>query len=177
MEICCVLFDIPPERHRSELKGKMPLERMRMERIWVDTAWTHVCMISFKHILYLIICIISFSHMSYIIYYIYTIYNLLYIYGRSIRYGASRRFQQDYWEPARRFLLSDSFFVAKLRALSPSEVSEPQKKRIRRYLKSPELARERVSNCSRAAVELLSWAPRAADLRARRGLDSGGTLT
>lgn len=89
MEICCMLFEIPPEKHLSE--------------------------------------------------------------------RGSKRFTYDYWEPARRFLLSDSFFLSKLRALTPEQVPSAHRSRIRRYFRDPEFSASRVSTCSKAALELHSW--------------------
>lgn len=63
----------------------------------------------------------------------------------------------DYWEPARRYLLSDPFFPAKLRAYEASKISTSQCARIRRYFQDPEFSAERVRNCSKAAFELYDW--------------------
>ncbi|CAJ1370841.1 unnamed protein product [Effrenium voratum] len=71
--------------------------------------------------------------------------------------NGAKKFIYDYWEPARRFLLSDSFFLPKIRALTPSQVSAAQRARIRRYFQVPDFTAERVRNCSKAALELYCW--------------------
>merc|ERR1712129_549899 len=71
--------------------------------------------------------------------------------------GESSKRCIDYWEPARRYLLSDPFFPAKLRTYEASEISSPLRTRIRRYFKDPEFTAERVRNFSKAAFELHDW--------------------
>merc|ERR1711964_85049 len=63
----------------------------------------------------------------------------------------------DYWEPARRYLLSDPFFPAKLRMYEAAHISHTQRNKIRRYFRDPEFSAERVRNCSKAAFELYDW--------------------
>lgn len=63
----------------------------------------------------------------------------------------------DYWEPAKRYLLSDPFFPAKLRMYEAAQISSSQCARIRRYFQDPEFSAERVRNCSKAAFELFDW--------------------
>lgn len=63
----------------------------------------------------------------------------------------------DYWEPARRYLLSDPFFPSKLRAIDATQFSQAQRAKIRRYFRDPEFTAERVRNCSVAAHALYDW--------------------
>jgi len=70
---------------------------------------------------------------------------------------SSKRSILDYWEPARRYLLSDPFFPAKLRMYEASHISHTQRTKIRRYFRDPEFSAERVRNCSKAAFELYDW--------------------
>jgi len=69
----------------------------------------------------------------------------------------SKRYIYDYWEPARRYLLSDPFFPAKLRMYEAEHVSNAQRVKIRRYFQDPEFSAERVRNCSKPAFELYDW--------------------
>uniref|UniRef100_A0A7S2PPW5 Uncharacterized protein n=1 Tax=Zooxanthella nutricula TaxID=1333877 RepID=A0A7S2PPW5_9DINO len=66
------------------------------------------------------------------------------------------RLRQDYWEPARRYLLSDPFFLQKLRTHDDT-IQPAQRARIRKYFKDPEFTAERVRKCSKAAYELYCW--------------------
>merc|ERR1712232_287189 len=68
-----------------------------------------------------------------------------------------KRFRLDYWEPARRYLLSDPFFLSKLRMYDASHISPAQCNKIRRYFREPEFSAERVKNCSKAGLELYHW--------------------
>jgi hypothetical protein len=63
----------------------------------------------------------------------------------------------DYWEPARRYLLSDPFLPSKLRDYDPDQLSQAQRLKILRYLLEPEFTADRVRNCSKAAAELYNW--------------------
>eukprot|EP00930_Biecheleria_cincta_P005992 TRINITY_DN10696_c0_g1_i1.p1 TRINITY_DN10696_c0_g1~~TRINITY_DN10696_c0_g1_i1.p1 ORF type:complete len:714 (+),score=187.45 TRINITY_DN10696_c0_g1_i1:172-2142(+) len=63
------------------------------------------------------------------------------------------RMRIDYWEPARRYLLSDPFLLSKLRSYD-EEIAPAQKAKIRKYFKDPEFSSERVLKCSKAAFEL-----------------------
>lgn len=65
----------------------------------------------------------------------------------------------DYWEPARRSLLSDPFFLSKLRSYD-EELAPLQKAKIRKYFQDPEFTADRVRNCSKAAFELFVWVSR-----------------
>ncbi|CAE8696797.1 unnamed protein product [Polarella glacialis] len=76
---------------------------------------------------------------------------------KSLDENGAKRFCYDYWEPARRFLLSDSFFLAKLRALEAAQVPPGKRSKIRRYFRDPHFSAERVSTCSKAALELYNW--------------------
>mmetsp|Transcript_19680 Transcript_19680/g.41111 ORF Transcript_19680/g.41111 Transcript_19680/m.41111 type:complete len:120 (+) Transcript_19680:839-1198(+) len=58
----------------------------------------------------------------------------------------------DYWEPARRYLLSDPFLLSKLR--SKSDIEPAQRAKIQKYFKDPNFTSERVLKCSKAAYEL-----------------------
>lgn len=69
---------------------------------------------------------------------------------------APRGWRLDYWEPARRSLLSDPFFLSKLRGFD-DEVQPAQRAKIRRYFQDPEFTADRVRNCSKAAYELYAW--------------------
>lgn len=69
---------------------------------------------------------------------------------------APRGWRLDYWEPARRSLLSDPFFLSKLRGFD-DEVQPAQRTKIRRYFQDPEFTADRVRNCSKAAYELYAW--------------------
>lgn len=68
-----------------------------------------------------------------------------------------KRSSFDYWEPARRYLLSDPFFPSKLRMYESEQVSHSQRVKIRRYFADPEFSADRVRNCSKAAHELYGW--------------------
>jgi len=70
---------------------------------------------------------------------------------------SSKRSTLDYWEPARRYLLSDPFFLSKLRMYEASTIGQTQRNKIRRYFRDPEFSAERVRNCSKAAFELYIW--------------------
>jgi len=72
---------------------------------------------------------------------------------------APRGWRLDYWEPARRSLLSDPFFLSKLRGFD-DEVQPAQRAKIRRYFQDPEFTADRVRNCSKAAYELYAWVNR-----------------
>jgi len=63
------------------------------------------------------------------------------------------RMKIDYWEPARRYLLSDPFLLSKLRSYD-EEIAPAQKAKIRKYFKDPEFSSERILKCSKAAFEL-----------------------
>eukprot|EP00931_Biecheleriopsis_adriatica_P045052 TRINITY_DN25818_c0_g1_i2.p1 TRINITY_DN25818_c0_g1~~TRINITY_DN25818_c0_g1_i2.p1 ORF type:complete len:882 (-),score=177.30 TRINITY_DN25818_c0_g1_i2:87-2732(-) len=63
------------------------------------------------------------------------------------------RLRVDYWEPARRYLLSDPFLLSKLRSYD-EEIAPSQRAKINKYFKDPEFSSERVLNCSKAAYEL-----------------------
>jgi len=63
----------------------------------------------------------------------------------------------DYWEPARRYLLSDPFLPSKLRDYDPDQLSQAQRLKILRYLLEPDFTADRVKNCSKAAGELYNW--------------------
>uniref|UniRef100_A0A7S1SII1 Uncharacterized protein n=1 Tax=Alexandrium catenella TaxID=2925 RepID=A0A7S1SII1_ALECA len=65
----------------------------------------------------------------------------------------------DYWEPARRSLLSDPFFLSKLRTYD-EELSPAQRAKIRKYFQDPEFTAARVRKCSKAAYELYVWVSR-----------------
>merc|ERR1719377_140188 len=67
------------------------------------------------------------------------------------------KYKLDYWEPARRYLLSDPFFLSKLRMYEAEDVSHVQRVKIKRYFQDPEFAADRVRNCSKAAHELYEW--------------------
>jgi len=69
----------------------------------------------------------------------------------------SRRWSWDYWEPARRYLLSDPFFLSKLREYDVDSISTAQRAKIRRYFGDPEFTAERVRTCSKAGHELYEW--------------------
>merc|ERR1712232_342119 len=71
----------------------------------------------------------------------------------------SSNFSYDYWEPARRVLLSDPFFPSKLRLYDADarRISASQRATIRRYLRDPEFTEDRVRTCSKAAHELYKW--------------------
>merc|ERR1719150_2708431 len=64
----------------------------------------------------------------------------------------------DYWEPARRYLLSDPFFLSKLR-MYDDHITAAQRNKIGKYFRDPQFTAERVRNCSKAAHELYSWLP------------------
>jgi len=66
------------------------------------------------------------------------------------------RLRLDYWEPARRYLLSDPFFLHKLRTYD-DQLSLVQRSKIRRHFKDAEFTAERIRNCSKAAHELYVW--------------------
>jgi len=68
-----------------------------------------------------------------------------------------RSSQLDYWEPARRHLLSDPFLPAKLREFDASRLTAAQRARVVRCLAEPEFTADRVMNCSKAAAELYFW--------------------
>merc|ERR1719235_541541 len=68
-----------------------------------------------------------------------------------------RKYKLDYWEPARRYLLSDPFFLSKLRMYEAEDISPAQRSKIERYFKDAEFTAERVRNCSKAAYELYEW--------------------
>merc|ERR1712113_614489 len=69
----------------------------------------------------------------------------------------------DYWEPARRYLLSDPFFLSKLRDFDASRLSPSQRAKIMHYFRDPEFTSDRVRNCSKAAYELYEWVRAIAD--------------
>merc|ERR1719305_598275 len=71
--------------------------------------------------------------------------------------NAKSLYKLDYWEPARRYLLSDPFFLSKLRMYEASTIGQTQRNKIRRYFRDPEFSAERVRNCSKAAFELYMW--------------------
>eukprot|EP00438_Fugacium_kawagutii_P026318 Skav227418 [mRNA] locus=scaffold950:181956:184462:- [translate_table: standard] len=58
----------------------------------------------------------------------------------------------DYWEPARRYLLSDPFLLSKLRA--KLDIEPAQRAKIQKYFKDPNFSSERILKCSKAAYEL-----------------------
>jgi len=66
------------------------------------------------------------------------------------------RLRVDYWEPARKYLLSDPFFISKLR-MYDEEIVPAQRAKIRKYFRDPEFTAERIINCSKAAHELYMW--------------------
>jgi len=70
--------------------------------------------------------------------------------------SAQGRLRCDYWEPARRYLLSDPFFLQKLRTYN-NTLSIAQRAKIRRYFKDPEFTADRVRTSSKAAFELYGW--------------------
>jgi len=70
--------------------------------------------------------------------------------------SAQGRMRYDYWEPARRYLLSDPFFLSKLRTYD-DHLTSTQRAKIRKYFKDPEFTAERVRTCSKAAHELYCW--------------------
>ncbi|CAE7422470.1 DNAH7 [Symbiodinium necroappetens] len=59
------------------------------------------------------------------------------------------RLRTDYWEPARRYLLSDPFLLSKLRSHG-KDIGPPQRAKIKKYFKDPEFSAERMLKCSRA---------------------------
>ncbi|CAE7435446.1 DNAH7, partial [Symbiodinium pilosum] len=69
------------------------------------------------------------------------------------------RLRTDYWEPARRYLLSDPFLLSKLRSHG-KDVGPSQRAKIKKYFKDPEFSAERMLKCSRAAFELYSCVSR-----------------
>lgn len=69
----------------------------------------------------------------------------------------AKRIRLDYWEPARRYLLSDPFFLSKLRMYEADDISSVQRTKIKKYFQDPEFTSERVRNCSKAAYELYEW--------------------
>jgi len=69
----------------------------------------------------------------------------------------AKKHKLDYWEPARRYLLSDPFFLSKLRGYEADDISNVQRAKIKKYFQDPEFAAERVRNCSKAAHELYEW--------------------
>jgi len=71
--------------------------------------------------------------------------------------GTPRGSQLDFWEPARRHLLSDPFLPAKLREFDASRLTATQRARVVRCLAEPEFTADRVMNCSKAAAELYFW--------------------
>merc|ERR1712139_656013 len=70
---------------------------------------------------------------------------------------SNSKWSLDYWEPARRYLLSDPFFLSKLRMYEAEDISHAQRSKIERYFKDTEFTAERVRNCSKAAYELYEW--------------------
>eukprot|EP00927_Polykrikos_kofoidii_P036756 TRINITY_DN31024_c0_g1_i1.p1 TRINITY_DN31024_c0_g1~~TRINITY_DN31024_c0_g1_i1.p1 ORF type:complete len:866 (+),score=141.67 TRINITY_DN31024_c0_g1_i1:157-2754(+) len=68
-----------------------------------------------------------------------------------------KKWSLDYWETARRSLLSDPFFPSKLRLYDPSQLSPALQAKIKRYFLDPEFTGERVRACSKAAFELYNW--------------------
>lgn len=70
---------------------------------------------------------------------------------------SGRLWLSDYWEPARRYLLSDPFFLSRLRSYDASQISQAQRNKIRTYFQDGQFTAERVRNCSKAAHELYSW--------------------
>lgn len=69
---------------------------------------------------------------------------------------AAKRWRLDYWEPARRYLLSDPFFVSKLK-LYDQEIKPAERAKLNRYFQDPDFTAERVRSCSKAAAELYDW--------------------
>lgn len=65
--------------------------------------------------------------------------------------------RDDYWEPARRILLSDPFFPSKLRSFDAGTLSQSQRDKIGRYFGDSNFNAERVRSCSKAAYELFEW--------------------
>merc|ERR1711957_735106 len=63
----------------------------------------------------------------------------------------------DYWEPARRYLLSDTFFLSKLRDFDVGQLPQSQRAKVMQYFRDPDFTAERVRNCSKAAYELYEW--------------------
>jgi len=68
-----------------------------------------------------------------------------------------KKIHTDYWEPARRYLLSDPFFLSKLRLFEADSISQAQHAKICRYFEDPQFTADRVRNCSKAAHELYGW--------------------
>lgn len=68
-----------------------------------------------------------------------------------------KKWTDDYWEPARRYLLSDPFFPSKLRSFDAETLSQSQRDKIRRYFRDSNFNAERVRSCSKAAYELFEW--------------------
>lgn len=73
------------------------------------------------------------------------------------------RLRTDYWEPARRYLLSDPFLLSKLRSHG-KDIGPPQRAKIKKYFKDPEFSAERMLKCSRAAFELYCCVSRLMEL-------------
>jgi len=73
------------------------------------------------------------------------------------------RLRTDYWEPARRYLLSDPFLLSKLRSHG-KDVAPAQRAKIKKYFKDPDFSAERMLKCSRAAFELYSCVLRLMDV-------------
>jgi len=68
-----------------------------------------------------------------------------------------KKWCNDYWEPARRYLLSDPFFPSKLRLYDAETLSAALRAKIKKYFRDPEFTAERVRTCSKAAFELYQW--------------------
>eukprot|EP00439_Symbiodinium_sp_Y106_P040098 s539_g4.t3 len=73
------------------------------------------------------------------------------------------RLRTDYWEPARRYLLSDPFLLSKLRSHG-KDIGASQRAKIKKYFKDPEFSAERMLKCSRAAFELYCCVSRLMEL-------------
>eukprot|EP00397_Hematodinium_sp_SG-2012_P019307 GEMP01019830.1.p1 GENE.GEMP01019830.1~~GEMP01019830.1.p1 ORF type:complete len:593 (+),score=134.84 GEMP01019830.1:36-1781(+) len=67
------------------------------------------------------------------------------------------KFVNDYWEPARRVILSDPFFLSKLRLVDPDEISKDVWSKIRDYFDHRAFTAERVRKCSKPAASLFDW--------------------
>ncbi|CAK8998254.1 Dynein axonemal heavy chain 7 (Axonemal beta dynein heavy chain 7) (Ciliary dynein heavy chain 7) (Dynein heavy chain-like protein 2) (hDHC2) [Durusdinium trenchii] len=68
-------------------------------------------------------------------------------------FDESARKRLDYWEPARRYLLSDPFLLSKLRSYK-DHIEPAQREKIQKYFKDPDFSSERMLKCSKAAYEL-----------------------
>eukprot|EP00753_Platysulcus_tardus_P001935 PLAT11596.27.p1 GENE.PLAT11596.27~~PLAT11596.27.p1 ORF type:complete len:1543 (+),score=906.25 PLAT11596.27:361-4629(+) len=63
----------------------------------------------------------------------------------------------DYWEPAKKKLLSDSRFLAKLRAYDKDNIPEDVIAKLEPYLEKPEFEARVVARSSKAAERLCRW--------------------